>query len=576
MNKTTFTVFFFSLFTLFVLQAAEKTIAWSPGINNYSTILQSEINTSSPGDKIKFESGKVYEFKSTIKINKGLFFESTQESKAILRMTNLSSFFFEILISVPSEQRTFIKNIEIDGNNNVNKIFESCLIFSHGKKLTIEDSTLRSGKNGIRAKIGTALHGLILRNTEFYNMTDICVLLLNRKTAVRRISEFDQKAEITGCHFENFKRGIICDNGNDFYNVEYQAGWETTFNGETITPAKRHNYVTNLKGTYIFDNTFTKWSRWCVGLVQAGNVIIHKNQMTDQKTEDSKSNGVIHLEQFTREITFSENIVINNIPSAKTFIDMAGGEAKRRLQNHPELILMGGLKDGSENGNCKVGLATENDFDSRTCRIRPHSYGQRKIYIYGNEFHADSNVNLEYGIGFHEVEDVFIGRKSDGTIFKNKWFLANEPRNKMVRITKMDQGVCNVRIADDDVSIKYAASKIGGPITKKIVSLNGNEDCIEIDNSTLSNDLIAISKNNENFSIYPNPTKNTLNITTKSNNSAYTLNIYNILGALIQSTSVTSKTTAHKLNVSNLADGLYFIQYINDNQIATKSFVIKK
>ena len=69
--------------------------------------------------------------------------------------------------------------------------------------------------------------------------------------------------------------------------------------------------------------------------------------------------------------------------------------------------------------------------------------------------------------------------------------------------------------------------------------------------------------------IYPNPVLNQLNIQTSSIKN-YTVDIYTINGALVNSSAVSNNKS---VNVSNLSAGLYVAKFIDPN---TKEITIKK
>ncbi len=73
-----------------------------------------------------------------------------------------------------------------------------------------------------------------------------------------------------------------------------------------------------------------------------------------------------------------------------------------------------------------------------------------------------------------------------------------------------------------------------------------------------------------NFTLYPNPAKDVLNIKTKSEMDVKSVSIYNTLGQIIM-------TTIHaengEINVSNLQSGSYFIKVFTDKGSSTAKFI---
>jgi bilirubin oxidase len=72
-----------------------------------------------------------------------------------------------------------------------------------------------------------------------------------------------------------------------------------------------------------------------------------------------------------------------------------------------------------------------------------------------------------------------------------------------------------------------------------------------------------------NFSIYPNPTNDYLNINSPDN-KIFSLNVFNSLGVKIYSSQASANL---KLQTSNFANGIYFIQIKSDNNIITKKII---
>lgn len=71
------------------------------------------------------------------------------------------------------------------------------------------------------------------------------------------------------------------------------------------------------------------------------------------------------------------------------------------------------------------------------------------------------------------------------------------------------------------------------------------------------------------FSIYPNPVKNSLNITTKQAIKVSSMSIYNTLGQVVQ--VVTNPTQT--VDVSELRAGTYFVKIVSDNGVSGTKFV---
>ncbi len=98
-----------------------------------------------------------------------------------------------------------------------------------------------------------------------------------------------------------------------------------------------------------------------------------------------------------------------------------------------------------------------------------------------------------------------------------------------------------------------SSSKIVAPKTEN----NNSEELEEL------NDKLKVN-------IYPNPTNNEISVLGLSKTS-YSVRICNTLGACIDHKTVDIKN--NKINISNLASGMYILQLESDNEIITKQFI---
>jgi len=86
---------------------------------------------------------------------------------------------------------------------------------------------------------------------------------------------------------------------------------------------------------------------------------------------------------------------------------------------------------------------------------------------------------------------------------------------------------------------------------------------------TIASDVESI-ENQNNINIYPNPTKNQLNINATS--TIDNIKVYNAMGQLVINSKIDSQF--HTLNTSDYTFGVYFIQIETRNGIVNKRFVI--
>lgn len=104
-----------------------------------------------------------------------------------------------------------------------------------------------------------------------------------------------------------------------------------------------------------------------------------------------------------------------------------------------------------------------------------------------------------------------------------------------------------------------------------VVWQDDNSGTVKYRTGTFTPDTVVISSVNEisenNFSIYPNPTTNLLNIISTSNEN-FTATVFNALGETLYSTV---STTNFKLETGNYSNGIYFLQL----KTSEKTFVTK-
>ncbi|MGB0883049.1 MAG: T9SS type A sorting domain-containing protein [Vicingaceae bacterium] len=87
---------------------------------------------------------------------------------------------------------------------------------------------------------------------------------------------------------------------------------------------------------------------------------------------------------------------------------------------------------------------------------------------------------------------------------------------------------------------------------------------------TISDPVSVIEfKNEDSFSIYPNPVKNTLTINPLNNKVLTTVKVYNSTGVLVKNI----KQQDLQIDVSDLANGIYFVELIADNSRTIRKVV---
>ncbi len=139
------------------------------------------------------------------------------------------------------------------------------------------------------------------------------------------------------------------------------------------------------------------------------------------------------------------------------------------------------------------------------------------------------------------------------------------------------------RNVDDKIRLIYQKDFEPG------LAVRGDEDIIdynyiqylEVDTFELSNTSTDITNNNLDieFSVYPNPAKNQISVDFSStNNKSSNLIISDILGKTVKEFSVNSSNGINRIeiNLNNLNDGIYFVNFSNNDIKSTKKLVITK
>jgi hypothetical protein len=77
---------------------------------------------------------------------------------------------------------------------------------------------------------------------------------------------------------------------------------------------------------------------------------------------------------------------------------------------------------------------------------------------------------------------------------------------------------------------------------------------------------------NESFEVYPNPVSQNLYIKNNGNTTGLLyVNIYNVLGQVVSTSTITSSNSA--ISVNGLAPGNYFVKVSNDKMTVVKKFI---
>ena len=93
--------------------------------------------------------------------------------------------------------------------------------------------------------------------------------------------------------------------------------------------------------------------------------------------------------------------------------------------------------------------------------------------------------------------------------------------------------------------------------------------------------LVAVSEEDlaAQIAIFPNPASNQINIIFQKENSTSneTFRLINLQGKVIDQIKVPFGKSTHEISLKNYASGIYFLQYLNNNEIAqVKKVIVEK
>ena len=99
-----------------------------------------------------------------------------------------------------------------------------------------------------------------------------------------------------------------------------------------------------------------------------------------------------------------------------------------------------------------------------------------------------------------------------------------------------------------------------------------NSDIIGIDTFSVDRTLSTQDFFAKNFTLYPNPANNVLNLSSKSNTAIETVQVLDLNGRVVKNTTVNGMTDA-QVNVADLNAGMYFVEVVTNEGKATSKFM---
>lgn len=627
MKKKFYLLFLLLSFTPYLFAQAQETIDFGPNRSasqnsaRIDALLRSLRNNPNGPRIITFSEG-VFNFNNPITIRsenvrfKGAPVENNESPITILRNIspdNSSNAF--IILGNNSTRVDRVTGAVTLGNTGTNPVgvkdiaFEDLIINNNfrtraGSSGTIIDNndsqgtilenvTLKNSDfNGIAARNGNACHGLIVLDSRFENIFNMCIALVNRDSdqygselrALR--APFRIENTVFG---EGAAVGIEADCGNDFFtDAESLAASATVLEGREINGGgKRHAFPTNLRNSLLRNNTFGRCRRWNIGMVQASNLRVLGNTingpgafepLNGQARPENSNSSNFHFEQFTRGIRIERNVITNNTDQrgpriTSSFISISSNEGRQRLSNNPVIAVIPGIggippRTAPEFNNtflrgipgCRVDI--RRDPDNLTCRREFHSYGPRNITIRQNSFNTNARVrrilSLRDAINFLVENNNYAGRLPRGERppgarngIGNGVLGNDEITTDFINIERGEKGNCNVVINEP----QFTEAIIDRIVIEENSSLDNCDNAITINDNVSEKRLTTNDDESLTITVTPNPTTDLITINGGTLTNGF-IKVYNLNGSLIKAAPFSTGT---QINLSDLNRGIYLV-----------------
>ena len=131
-------------------------------------------------------------------------------------------------------------------------------------------------------------------------------------------------------------------------------------------------------------------------------------------------------------------------------------------------------------------------------------------------------------------------------------------------------------ISDQEDATHTYSNVDQGTFTICLVTEKSN--CLSEECKDVTIDLVGIRNltvNNNMINVYPNPTTGRFNISIE-NPTDVTVKVGNILGNTVEAGSIDNYNGTYSIDLSNIADGVYYVQVKNGEYFATKKIKVSK
>ena len=226
----------------------------------------------------------------------------------------------------------------------------------------------------------------------------------------------------------------------------------------------------------------------------------------------------------------------------------SAGNAKRDLQARGWII-----QDGGQSCNA---------------RVTNVSVPEPKTYTTGETL--DFTVNFDETVVVNTASSSLAFKITVGSTQKNATYVSGTDTSSLTfsyTITEGDRDTDGIRI--DALTAGSGVIKTKATNTNATLTLynQGATNNILVDTSTLSNNKTVLSKS---LTVYPNPIKNSINVSVNNGVIVNTITVYTIQGKKLVQQELKDDTT---IDVSSLSQGIYFVKLNTNKGEITKKII---
>ena len=293
---------------------------------------------------------------------------------------------------------------------------------------------------------------------------------------------------------------------------------------------------------------------------------------------------------FNYNTTGLETVAYMTIDSCIINSNHTGGTVQTRTK----------IKNCAIDSNSVVGLTMNND-SLGNCSVKYNGAGLQILnasIINGNKIEYNTGANISCGSGTTTITENYISHGNIGiadSVAETLSITNNIISNNNVGVYLVSPNTtisCNVICTNTTFDLKYAASAalnaghnywctLDSASTQALIydghnNINyGLVNFMPMDtancNSSVTTGILTFNTPSFSFSIFPNPATDNLTLILPESISKSEISIFNLLGELEYASATTKQRT--DIDVSSLANGIYFIQVATNDKIVRQKFI---